>query len=485
MLRTFDFDNVDRTYADYKKKDLEKELARLQRRLIATDKSLLILVDGWESSGKGDVLRAIVHEMDQRYFETSVFDEPTDEEKKHPFLWRFMRRMPKKGSIGVFDRSFYFELMTDIDGDDETIDRKISHISVIENWLPAAGTAIVKLFLHHTKDTMGKRVKKLIERGRPDHPDMERDRRQWKEYDRYFEHFDHILEKTDNGNPWHVISTEDPKLAAKTALGITAKILREHLDDAEKPSVPRLPAYDKKPLDAVDFTATLSEEEYDAVLDDLQEKARDLVFRMYLEEKSAVVAFEGTDAAGKGGAIRRLLKEVDPRGYDVATTAAPSREENQYHYLWRFYRTFPIVGWLIVYDRSWYGRVLVERIEGFTPEHRWKQAYGEIAQMEKTLVEDGLLVIKFLLLIDSDEQMRRFRDRESDPTKAYKITEEDWRNREKFDAYTDAMNDMVAYTDTPHAPWILVDGQDKKHARIAVLREFTSRLETFLDGEKR
>lgn len=482
MLKNFDFKKRDTTYDLEDANQLQEKLALLQRELHATEKSVLIIVDGWESSGKGYILKEIVHGLDPRYFEVSVFDTPSDEEKNRPFLWRFMRRIPPHGNIAVFDRSFYLELMDDLNIADKSLDKKVGHISNIEEWLSNDGMLILKFFLHHKEKTMKKRIEKL-----KDNEDYavylnRRDKTQLENYKAYKKHFNRILERTHREKyPWHILSTEDLELAAKNVLGIAIQEIEKHLQrDLTAVTLPELPEYTEKPLDKIDFTKTISNEEYDKKIDKLQKKAERLVLNLYRQKKAAIVAFEGADAAGKGGAIQRLLKEVDPRGYDVATTAAPKNGENLYHYLWRFYKTFPPKGRLTVYDRTWYGRVLVERIEGFTPEYRWQQAYGEINEMEKTLADDGILIMKFLLVINEEEQKRRFEAREGDPMKQYKITDEDWRNREKFQQYTQAMNDMVAYTDKKNAPWIVVDAQVKKYARIKVLEEFTDRMEKYL-----
>ena len=214
----------------------------------------------------------------------------------------------------------------------------------------------------------------------------------------------------------------------------------------------------------------------------LIEEAGALLYEMYTKQKAAVLVFEGTDAAGKGGSIRRLVRDMDPRGYDIATTAAPDATERQYHYLWRFMRDMPQDGMLTIFDRSWYGRVLVERIEQFTPTHRWQEAFEEINAFEHHLVDQGRLVLKFLLIIDKDEQKKRFDAREADPDKEHKLTDEDWRNREKFDLYEEAMDEMVTCTSTKEAPWIVIPATDKRYARIEVLKQFIEHANQWLRG---
>lgn len=486
MLKDFDFDKKDTTLAGAKRSELGSELAALQRKLVNSDSSMLIIVDGWESSGKGHVLKDLTRELDPRYFEVSVFDDAMDDNTDHPFLWRFARDLPGKGRIAFFDRSFYSELMNDLKVDNERLEHLLTHISFLERMLDADNTIVLKLFLHHSEKTMEKRIEKLKDDPYREFLITKDDEKQLKKYDKYLKHFDKILEMTNfESSPWHVISTEDLKDASREALSIAKSTLGSHLEQtAQQPPVPIRSGLKAMPLDRIDLKAAISEKEYEAQLEKLQEEAGKLGYEMWLKKIPCVLVFEGTDAAGKGGSISRLTRLIDPRSYDVATTAAPTENESRYNYLWRFYQTFPIKGKMTIYDRSWYGRVLVERVEGFTAEHRWAAAYEEINEMEHNLIHDGLLIIKFLIVIDKEEQKQRFKDRENDPEKNYKLTDEDWRNHEKFDQYEEAMNEMVARTDTKDAPWIIVAGNQKEYARIKVLKEFISRARAFIDSHE-
>jgi polyphosphate:AMP phosphotransferase len=483
MLKDYDFDKKDPALSGKKRSELGTELAALQRRLLDSDSSMLIIVDGWESSGKGHILKDLTRELDPRYFEVNVFDDALDDNDKHPFLWRFARDLPGKGRIAFFDRSFYSELMNDLKVNDDRLEHHLDYISFLERMLIADNTIVLKLFLHHSEKTMEKRIEKLKDDPYREFLITKDDEKQLKKYSKYLKHFDKILGMTNfEASPWHVISTEDLKEASREALSIANSILKSHLEQtAQQPAAPIRPGLKEKPLSKIDLKAAITEEEYEAQLEKLQEEAGELVYEMWLKKIPCVLVFEGTDAAGKGGAISRLTRLVDPRSYDVATTAAPTENESRYNYLWRFYQTFPIKGKMTIYDRSWYGRVLVERVEGFTPEYRWAAAYEEINEMEHNLVHDGLLIIKFLIVIDKEEQKQRFKDRENDPEKNYKLTDEDWRNHEKFEQYEEAMNEMVARTNTKDAPWIIVEGNQKEYARIKVLKEFISRARTFID----
>ena len=236
-------------------------------------------------------------------------------------------------------------------------------------------------------------------------------------------------------------------------------------------------------LDQLDMTQSLERDDYRAELNRLQQEINELAWQAYKHKRTTVVVFEGVDAGGKGGAIRRIPSAIDARLYRSISVAAPTDEEKAHHYLWRFWRHIPRAGYLCFYDRSWYGRVLVERVEGFAKDAEWQRAYAEINQFEEQLVESGVILLKFWLQVSQEEQLRRFEERESVPYKRYKITDEDWRNREKWPQYKVAINEMVARTSTESATWTLVEGDDKQFARVKVLRTLCDGLKAGLKRE--
>jgi polyphosphate kinase 2 (PPK2 family) len=229
-------------------------------------------------------------------------------------------------------------------------------------------------------------------------------------------------------------------------------------------------------LENVDLTLRLDREDYQKQVKTLQNRLHLLAFQVYLQKRPVVVAFEGWDAAGKGGAIKRLTERIDPRGYVVHPIAAPAGEDKERHYLYRFWRRLPEAGQVALFDRSWYGRVLVERVEHFAKDADWLRAYSEINEFERQLVDFGTLVFKFWLHISPEEQLKRFEQREHTPYKSWKLTTEDWRNRAKWDEYSSAVDDMVLKTSTPRAPWTIVEATDKYYARIKVLRTVVDKL---------
>lgn len=487
MIKKFDFDKFKSPYGKAKRSELGERLAKLQRLVKSKKVPVLIIIDGWESSGKGYVLNDLIKELDPRSYKVSVFEKPKDEEKERSFLWRFWNRIPKKGDIAIFDRSFYYKVMSQLNIDPDELKRDIKDISSIEKQLIDDGTIIIKYFLHIKEKTQKDRIHELREHKYSEFMVTHRDIEQNEYYEDFCNHFDNILKLSSfKYSRWNIISGENLKAASKAILGTTIDLIQDGLERLEVKGdncCDYIRKYEAKarPLNNVDLSLTIKQDYYESKLKKLQKEAQKVVYKLYTKGIPGIIVFEGMDASGKGGAIQRLTEYMDPRGYYVIPTSAPDETERQYHYLWRFYRDFPAKGNIAIFDRSWYGRVLVERIEGFADVCEWDRAYEEINHMEKHLHNFGTFIIKFLIYIDNDEQLRRFKDRENESDKAYKITSEDWRNREKWDSYIEAMNEMLVRTDTEYAPWIVVEGQDKKYARIKVLQEFIKQAKSYLE----
>ncbi len=247
-------------------------------------------------------------------------------------------------------------------------------------------------------------------------------------------------------------------------------------------------------LSTLDNSLTLSQEEYERSLVKYQVALSRLAYQVYVQQRPVIIVYEGWDAAGKGGAIRRVTEKLDPRGFVVYPIAAPKGDEATHHYLWRFWNRLPETGQIAIFDRSWFGRVMVERIEGFCTEAEWKRAYREINYFERQLVDFGTILFKFWLHIDRDEQLRRFEARATDKLRSWKLTDEDWRNREKWPLYEEAVNEMLLKTSTIAAPWTVVEGNSKWYARVKILKTLVDKLsqelkydpfEQVLMGEKK
>lgn len=465
-------------FQDFKRSELSERLARMTRVCSDLDIPILIIVDGWESSGRGYVIKDLTREFAAKNYDVDVFDKDDNEDMSYPFIRKFWINIPEKGNIKIFDRSFYYKLFENLNLDDKEIKSRIDSIKNTEKALYDDQTIIIKFFLNVDKKEQKARIKDLENSVKEDFYLDGLDEDQQDHYGDYEKHFKKLLKATDFPYaPWDIINSNDKKSASKEALGIGLDRISQGLERVirqrkENEKTTRTYVNNKSILKSLDLTKTISDEEYQEKKDQLQKEVADLMYKYYEKGISQVLVFEGVDAAGKDGAIERLIKDVDPRLYTVHGISAPSKEELDRNYLWRFYTKLPKDGYVSIFSRSWYGRVMVERVEGFAKVNEWDRAYEEISNMEKEIYDHGSLVIKFFVTIDKDEQLSRFKDREREPDKQYKITDEDWRNRKKRDSYQEAMDEMLARTNLDYAPWIIVGSNQKKYARIKVMEEY-------------
>lgn len=478
-------------------KQVQKEegarLGQLQRWLKDAGIPVIILFEGMGAAGKGTQINRLIQSLDPRGFDVYASNRETEEEAMRPFLWRFWTLTPENGRIAVFDRSWYRKVLIDR-FDKETKKKEIQvafeDIRSFEKQLSDGGAVIIKLFLYISKEEQKKRFKKLEESRETSWRVTDGDWARNRDYDRYLKINEEMLEKTDvEYAPWTIIEATDRSYAAMKVL----KTVTDRLEEALREKAARKALKEQKKsmgsalgvescfqngvLSGVDLTKSLTREEYKAQIDALQKKLELLHSELYRLRIPVVLGFEGWDAGGKGGAIKRLTSHLDPRGYQVCPTAAPNDIEKKHHYLWRFWNKVPKAGHIAIFDRTWYGRVMVERIEGFCSEEGWKRAYQEINEMEAHMANSGAVILKFWLHIDKDEQERRFKERMETPEKQWKITDEDWRNREKWDQYEQAVNEMLVRTSTTYAPWIVVEGNCKYYARVKVLQTVVDALE--------
>lgn len=465
-------------FQDFKRSELSERLARMTRICSDLDIPILIIVDGWENSGRGYVIKDLTRDFAAKNFDVEVPDKDDSWDESYPFIRKFWVNLPKKGNIKIFDRSFYYKLFEKLDLSDKKIENRINSIKLTEKALYDDQTIIIKFFLNVDKNEQAKRIKDLKNSVKKDFYIAGMDRDQQKHYEDYEDHFKKLLEATDFPYaPWDIIESIDKKEASKEALGIALDRISQGLERVirqrnENENTERTYIKETPILQNLDLSKEISEEDYQEKKEKLQKEVADLMYEYYEKGISQVLVFEGVDAAGKDGAIERLIKEVDPRLYTVYGISAPSKEELAHHYLRRFYTKLPKDGYVSIFSRSWYGRVMVERVEGFAKVKEWERAYEEISNMEKEIYDHDSLVIKFFVTIDKDEQLRRFEDRERDPDKQYKITDEDWRNRKKWDQYIEAMDEMLEKTNQNYAPWVIVGSNQKKYARIKVMEEY-------------
>lgn len=474
---------------------LEAQLSVLSQRRAP----VLVLVNGVEGAGKGETASTLSEWMDARHIITHGFGEHTDEERARPSMWRFWRALPPKGNVGLFFGSWYTDPIVGRALDTmkrSTYEDYLDRIVNLEQMLADEGVVFVKLWFHLSKAAQKKRLTELERDKRTRWRVTKRDWDYFELYDRFRDVSEAVLRRTSTGHaPWHIIEGTNSRYRELQSANILLEAMKRALAPA-KPKDPlaaspppavasphsRATAADQKNLiNGIDLTQKLPEAKYKQKLEALQGKLNVLSRHKRISDIGIVAVFEGCDAAGKGGAIRRVAGALDVRSYHIVPIAAPTDEERAQPYLWRFWRQMPRKGRLTIFDRSWYGRVLVERVEGFCGESDWRRAYAEINDFESQLVSSGLVLCKFWLQISKEEQLKRFELRGKTGFKRYKITDEDWRNRKKWSLYEDAAAEMVERTGTGAAPWTLVAAEDKYHARIHVLSELVERVERALD----
>ena len=473
-----------------KLKEERAHLSASQMKIKEAGLPVMVLFEGWSAAGKGAIIGKVIRNIDPRFFKVATMDrEPSPEEKRYPFLYRFMKEIPEAGKFQFFDTCWMEEV---VDGvlekklTDDVYKKRVHSINVIERQLLDNGYLVVKFFFHISKKEQKKRLEALSSskdtKWRVDKDDL----LQNKHYDRCLEVFERYLEDTNQSRtPWYIIDASDKKWTELQVL----QFLNQGIDIAlqnQKMNVPIL--QNTFPMEKIPKLADISledkhltNEEYDLELDSLQKELKELGNKIYRKKIPVIIAYEGWDAAGKGGNIKRLTEALDPRDYVVEPIASPEPHEKARHYLWRFWTRLPKTGHVTIFDRTWYGRVMVERLEGFCSENDWQRAYNEINEFEKELNEWGAVIIKFWVQIDKDTQLQRFNDRQNTPEKQWKITDEDWRNREKWDLYEGAINEMIDKTSTSFAPWYVLESVDKKYARIKALKIVVEQLKKALD----
>ncbi len=451
---------------------------------------VLLLVSGHDAAGKSETIHQLYEWFDPRYLTTWSFSEPSEHERRYPPMWRYWQALPPKGRIGIFAGSWYSQPIADQVAKRSSLaelDREIERINRFEQMLANEGALLVKFWFHLTQDGQKRRLKALAKDPSTAWRVTAWHWKRLKTYPQLFEVANHVLRLTDTPwAAWQVINGEDDRYRHLMAGKILLTLLRERLTRPVQvllpSSLPKVPSVDGRDvISALDLTQKVSRQEYDERLPTLQGELSALVRHKRFAMRSLVVVFEGVDAAGKGGTIKRVAWALDPRQFRIVPVAAPTDEEQAQPYLWRFWRHIPAHGRITIFDRSWYGRVLVERVEGFCQESDWQRAYAEINDFEHELVEAGVILVKFWLQISYEEQLRRFRDREATPHKSHKITDEDWRNREKWPLYHQAVCDMIDRTSTGQVPWTLIEAEDKRFARLKVLKTLVARLKAALD----
>jgi AMP-polyphosphate phosphotransferase len=465
QLSNSEFDELDH--------GLRTRLLNFQDRLQSAGTPLLVVIHGLDGSGKGVFLTELGARMNPRLFRTHSFWDNDSCHSTLPFFARYWSALPAKGSTSI-QLGAWYERLFDKSVRLQDINTDLDTVRNFEQTLADNGTRIVKIFLHLDKKTQKNRLEAKKKLFSTDSNVLKMKVGRSKSYKKTVQFHDVILQATHKSYaPWHVVDASDPNwLLARASKLILATDLA---DTANTSPVDLAPPSEHKLVTANHFPS-LERSMYKERKEVLQNQLFALSWKAWQQKKSPILVFEGWDAAGKGGTIRRITEAVDPRLWTVYGSSAPNEVERQYHHLWRYWKTLPSAGKTSIYDRSWYGRVLVERVESFASENEWKRGYREINEFESHLNEWGAIILKFWLHISPEEQKSRFESREEVEYKNYKITDEDWRNRAKWDAYEVAADEMFERTSNPAAPWLIVPSNDKYHARITVLEHIVTAL---------
>ena len=482
---------------------LRAEMLHLQVKLREADFPVIVVFAGVDGAGKNESVNLLNEWLDPRWVVSRAYGTPSDEERERPEYWRYWRDLPAKGRFGLFLSSWYHApLIGKAFGtiNQAEMDKRLDRIVRFEHTLADDGALIIKFWMHLSKEAQRKRLKKLESdpltkwRVGPD------DWSHWKKYEKFVAAAEHTIMRTSKGYaPWNIVEGEDARYRSMVVLTTIRDAVNRHLEaraalkdtkaavkkaKAAKPVKEDLAvaplASQPSILSSLDMTKALAPKDAGKLLQEQRGRLSQLHRKIQDNGLTVLTVFEGWDAGGKGGAIRRLTSALFARDTQVVPFAAPSSEERAQHYLWRFWRYLSRAGKVTVFDRSWYGRVLVERVEGFCSEEEWRRAYDEINDFEEQLVEHGIILVKFWLHITQEEQLKRFKDRENIDYKRWKLTEEDWRNRDRWDDYEVAVNDMVERTSTHLAPWTLVEANDKAYARVKVIQTVCDALEAAL-----
>jgi polyphosphate:AMP phosphotransferase len=451
---------------------------------------VIILVAGVDCAGKGETVNILNEWMDPRHIETHALRTLTDEELERPQMYRYWRVLPPKGKIGIFIGTWYSPpLVENVYGDikNAELDQRLERIIHFEKMLCNEGALVLKFWLHLSEDEQEKRLKSLEKDPKTRWRVAEKDWQNFRHYNKFRKVSERMLRMTSTAeSPWTIVEGADPRYRYLTIGKTILDTLRQRLDAPdpprhEEPVPPIVPAIDELLiLRTLDLSKKIKKEIYEDELEKYQGKLNLLTRHNDFKKLSIVVVFEGNDAAGKGGSIRRITRSLDARQFRIFPVAAPTEEERAQPYMWRFWRSIPRKGRIAIFDRSWYGRVLVERVEGFCRRADWMRAYGEINDFEEQLVRNRTVVVKFWLSISKEEQLKRFKAREKVGFKRFKISDEDWRNRDKWSEYELAVCDMIDRTSTEIADWTLVEANDKYYARIKVLKTLCEKIKKAL-----
>ena len=476
------------------KEELNQEIRELREHLLARQQTIrdqklpvLVLIEGWAAAGKGSLIKELISEIDPRFYNVVSPAVIPEQEMRYPFLYPYATAIPENGKIMFLDSGWMESavrkyLRREITR--EEYKRRIRSINEFERQLRDGGYLVLKIFLHIEKDEQFERLEALSANSETQWRVTPEDLWQHREYKRFLETYDDFMDRTQEFVSWHILDGSRRKTAVRDAMKLMVRKIDKALENGRYTGEPfdeEFPLLKMPKLADVDLSPVLDDETYKKELKRLQNRLSELHNVIYQKKIPVVLCYEGWDAAGKGGNIRRVAYPLDPRGFDVHPIASPEPHELNRQYLWRFWTRLPRSGHICIFDRTWYGRVMVERLEGFCSEKDWKRAYNEINEFERQLTEWGAVVLKFWIHIDQETQLARFNERQNTPEKQWKNTDEDWRNREKWADYEIAVNEMLSKTSTEYAPWFIIESNDKKYARIRTLTIIVEALEKAIE----
>ncbi len=483
MLKECEQQSSDKKEAAAQLKELKTALAALQQPLRDAKLPVLVLVEGWAAAGKGSLIGEMIREIDPRFYNVVSPAIIPEGEMRYPFLYPYASAIPENGKIVFMDSGWMEATVRKFLHRDITpgeYKRRIRSINEFERQLRDGGYLVLKVFLHISKGEQFDRLSDLKGHADTEWRATDEDLWQHREYKRFVDAYEDFMEKTREACPWYVVNAQNRKIAARDTMKLLTDMITQGLARGRyigEPFEESFPLVEMPKLKDVDLSPVIEDEKYDSKLKKLQARLSELHNILYRRKIPVILCYEGWDAAGKGGNIRRVAAPLDPRGFDVRPIASPEPHELNRQYLWRFWTRLPRSGHICIFDRTWYGRVMVERLEGFCTEKDWQRAYNEINEFERQLTDWGAVVLKFWIHIDQETQLARFTDRQNTPEKQWKITEEDWRNREKWDQYEVAVDEMLRKTSTENAPWFIIESNDKKYARIRTLQIIVDALE--------
>lgn len=464
-------------------KSLRKALAARQSKLRDAKIPVIVLVEGWDSAGKGGLINDLISELDPRFISVFSLDEALEGSEDYPFLYPYFNAIPENGKLLFMDSGYMEESVHGLmsgELDEDAYALYVQSSQRFERTLRDNGYLLIKFFMNITRKEQSKRFSGLLQDENTAWRVTEDDLWQNSEYKGFRKCYENFMAQTSEVAPWHILDGESSSKSLYDAL----KIICDTVDAAIEAGKYNAPAHDAEfpmtetvRLADADLSLTVEESVYKEELKKLQNRLYELHNEVHRLGIPVVVCYEGWDAAGKGGNIKRLTYPLDPRGFEVFPIASPEPHELARHYLWRFWKRMPKIGNVAIFDRTWYGRCMVERIEGFCTENDWQRSYNEINEFEEELYNWGAVILKFWIHIDQDTQLQRFNDRQNTPEKQWKITEEDWRNREKWPQYEAAVSEMLEKTSTEYAPWHIIESNDKHYARLKVLRLTVAALE--------